>query len=263
MGAQTELRILIVDDDQSILRGLSVIIGKFQLPLPARTVTCDNAADALEILATGGADLVITDLEMPGTGGLELIRAVRERDYCRRFIILTGYASFEFARQALRYQVNDYLLKPVDKQELYALIAELAGELAGVGENVAPDLPPLEVFSVGRAGGKYSPKLTAVLDYIDGHYTTDLSLNTISEALGITAGYICILFQQELHTTFLYYLDCLRLTKSARLLLGERDRIIREVAAASGFMNERHFYKVFKKRLGTTPGEFRETYGTI
>lgn len=260
MSVHINMRILIVDDDQSILKGLSIVIRKFDLPHSCKIFTCDNAIDALEFLASGGADLLITDLEMPVMGGLALIKEVRERGYCEHFIILTGYANFEFARQALRYEVKDYLLKPVDKQELYKLINKLSLQLHGGKNTGQPELPPLDVFLIGSGREGCSEKMRKILEYIDNHYTTDLSLNLISEIFCITPSYICILFQQELHTTFLYYLDCVRLKKSALLLLSDHDRVIKDIAAASGFMNERHFYKVFKKRLNVTPGEFRESY---
>ncbi len=66
-----------------------------------------------------------------------------------------------------------------------------------------------------------------------------------------------------MNTTFLRYLDGLRLRKSAELLLGDRDIPISEAAESSGFMNERQFYKVFKKRVGMTPGAFRKQYENV
>jgi YesN/AraC family two-component response regulator len=92
------------------------------------------------------------------------------------------------------------------------------------------------------------------------NYMTDLSLEKISEELGVHPNYICSLFNKLMDTTFLHYLDCLRLRKSVEQLLNRREMPVQEIAAVSGFMNERQFYKVFKKRLGLTPGAFRKQY---
>lgn len=60
--------------------------------------------------------------------------------------------------------------------------------------------------------------------------------------------------------TFLQYLDSVRIGKSIELLLSDTGKAIRDIGVVSGFMNESQFYKVFKKRVGETPGHFRELY---
>lgn len=259
MAGASPMRIVIVDDDRQILKGLSSMLARGGLNFSYKLITCDNAFDALEVLAAG-ADLVITDLEMPGMGGLDLIGQARARGYCERFIVLTGYASFEFAQQAIRHRVNDYLLKPVNKQELFALLEKAAEQLDAAPAEGGPALPALPGFAADPPEN-CSGRLRRVLAYIDQNLTRDISLGALSEAVGITPSYICVLFQQEMGTTFLAHLDGVRLKRSAALLLQNPGMVVRQVAQACGFMNERHFYKVFKKRLGLTPGEFREQYG--
>ncbi|MFV0400843.1 MAG: response regulator, partial [Oscillospiraceae bacterium] len=201
------MKILIVDDDLSILKGLSIIIRKFEMAEQCKIYTSDNGLDALELLSSIPIDLVITDLEMPGISGLELVKQAREHSYTGSFIILTAHADFELARQAMRYQVSDYLLKPVDKQELRRLVCQHAASM-GLGEKSHPvALPSLPIFDIAAGRENCTEKLGKILEYIDKHFTIDLSLNLLAERFHITSSYICILFQQELHTTFLSYLD--------------------------------------------------------
>ena len=60
-------------------------------------------------------DILITDIRMPGCSGLELVKRVKELDSALEVIIISGYAHFEYAQQAISYGVGHYLLKPVNK----------------------------------------------------------------------------------------------------------------------------------------------------
>ena len=81
-------------------------------------------------------DLIITDIKMPGMDGLELIRYVREelQDENMKFIILSGYDEFDYAREAMKYNVRAYLLKPIDEKELIDSLEMIKKEL--VKENL-------------------------------------------------------------------------------------------------------------------------------
>ena len=74
-------------------------------------------------------DIVVIDIQMPGFNGLEVIGKMREQKKNIQFIIISGYSQFEYARQALRYGVKDYLLKPVMKEEMEAALKHVADEL--------------------------------------------------------------------------------------------------------------------------------------
>ena len=87
----------------------------------AQVVCCQSPLEALKLMAQRQPDLVITDVYMPDMNGLEFLRKARECG-CRRHVLLTGYDEFEIARQAIRLRSMDYLLKPVNKAELFALL---------------------------------------------------------------------------------------------------------------------------------------------
>ena len=87
----------------------------------AQVVCCQSPLEALKLMAQRQPDLVITDVYMPDMNGLEFLQKARECG-CRRHVLLTGYDEFEIARQAIRLRSMDYLLKPVNKAELLALL---------------------------------------------------------------------------------------------------------------------------------------------
>ncbi|AEI40681.1 response regulator [Paenibacillus mucilaginosus] len=121
------LRIMIADDEERIRLGLEKIITKESGAY--RVVgSYASAVELLEDLPGKEADVIITDIQMPGMDGLELIERLRSLRPEVQCVILSGYSEFEYARRALQFRVLEYLLKPVNKQELFALLGRLLGE---------------------------------------------------------------------------------------------------------------------------------------
>jgi len=108
-------KVLIVDDERLIRDGLRTLIDWEATGFVVADAAADGQ-DALDKLAGLEPDLVIADIRMPGMSGLELMqRAQSGRPRPPRFVFLSGYADFEYAREALRMKAEGYLLKPVDE----------------------------------------------------------------------------------------------------------------------------------------------------
>jgi DNA-binding NtrC family response regulator len=101
-------RLLIVDDEPSVLAVFRLLLEE----RPWELETCTSAEEALPRLLAGGYDLLITDKNLPGMSGVELIRAVRERDRELSIVMITGYASSDSAVSALNLGIDAYLEKP-------------------------------------------------------------------------------------------------------------------------------------------------------
>ena len=111
------LRLMIADDEQIIRETLAEIIDYEALGYTL-IAAARNGMEAYEIICDEYPDVVITDIRMPILGGLELIERAMKSDSNITFILLSGYSEFEYAKQAMRYGVRHYLLKPTDKDEL-------------------------------------------------------------------------------------------------------------------------------------------------
>lgn len=109
--------VLIVDDERFVRASVTNRTDWAALGLQIVGQAGDGA-EALDLLNEVRVDIAIVDVRMPRMDGLELIRRARERDGRMQFIILSGYNDFDYARKAIRQQVVDYLLKPVDPAEL-------------------------------------------------------------------------------------------------------------------------------------------------
>jgi serine/threonine-protein kinase len=108
--SNSQATVLVVDDDPGVRDVVSRSLESFGYECKT---ACDGA-EALRCLESHRSDLVITDLEMPRMRGLELIERLRAEDSQTPVIIMTAFADFEFAREALRLRVSDYLVKPFD-----------------------------------------------------------------------------------------------------------------------------------------------------
>nr|WP_304220060.1 response regulator transcription factor [Fredinandcohnia onubensis] len=118
------IKLLVVDDEPIISQGL-----RFTIPWDSYGVEvigeASNGKEASEILAHEQVDIVLTDVRMPEMDGIQLARYIHEQMPHIQVIIISGYDDFEYAREAMRFRVQDYLLKPVDIDELIMKVNEL------------------------------------------------------------------------------------------------------------------------------------------
>lgn len=120
--------LLIVDDERNIRTGLKAMIereypSKFSIRLAA------GGSEALELYRGEKADIIITDIRMPGMDGLELIQELNRETSPPAFMILSGYDDFQYAKEAITYKVREYLLKPIVREELHQALNRITGEL--------------------------------------------------------------------------------------------------------------------------------------
>ncbi|WP_411345449.1 response regulator [Paenibacillus sp. WLX1005] len=124
-------QLLIVDDEKNIRHGLQVMIER---QFPGRYVirSVRHGREGLEAIMQLAADLIITDIRMPvldGIGMLDELRGMAELSVQPEVIVLSGHDDFEYAKAAIRYQVREYLLKPIRREDLFQALERLEVEL--------------------------------------------------------------------------------------------------------------------------------------
>lgn len=118
------LRVLLVDDERSILEGLKKIIAWEEYGVEEIYMVLDGKS-ALEILENNAVDIVITDVCMEPLSGIELIRCIRKSFPEIKCMVLSGYDNFQYVKEAMSLGIENYLLKPVDKEELLSSLIQV------------------------------------------------------------------------------------------------------------------------------------------
>lgn len=121
-------KVMIIDDEEIVRMGIRDLID-WEAEGYYICAEGKDGREGLTKLLDTWPDLVLVDIKMPGLSGIELIKAAREQNFQGHFIILTGYSEFEFAKSAITFGVREYLLKPIDEDELLENIRSLRKEL--------------------------------------------------------------------------------------------------------------------------------------
>ncbi|MDO4296099.1 MAG: response regulator [bacterium] len=138
-----DLSLLLVDDEAAIRSGLRSKIPYEQFGISLIGTAC-NGTEALEMIRWYEPDIVITDIQMPTVSGLDLICRAREEGHDCYFVILSGYDDFQYAQQAIRYGVRDYLLKPISLSELSDILGRLRSEILSKRQSRTEELSTLK-----------------------------------------------------------------------------------------------------------------------
>lgn len=240
-----KLTVLLVDDEIMIREGFKRL---FDWEAHGCTVV-GEAADGMEALGKIDQlhpDIVIMDINIPILNGLKVIQTARAKHPQMAFVIVSGYDDFAYCQQALRMQITDYLLKPVDYAEFGTCIDNLKISLYHRQAQTQPEQ-------------QEERTITALTRYLQSHISEDVSLSVLADEFHLSAQYISQLFKSEIGVNFLAYLTNLRMEQAKKLLL-TTDRPISDISELCGYGDYRVFTKVFKKSEGITPTQYRHDF---
>lgn len=119
------LKVVIADDEPRVGRLVRCLIHWDELGMEF-SGQCYDGQSAWELIEQIQPDVVITDIRMPVLTGLELVQRTSEKYPQIRFVVISGYRYFEYAQKALKYGVVDYLLKPIDEEELNSILKKIS-----------------------------------------------------------------------------------------------------------------------------------------
>jgi YesN/AraC family two-component response regulator len=239
--------ILLVEDEKWVRTAIRKVIEKTNLHFQVvKEVT--HGIEALDWLNNHKADLVFTDIRMPVMDGLALLNQIRDKQIRSDVVIISGYDDFDYAQKAIRMGVFDYLLKPVEQEDMEKCLEKWIAnkEKQLDNEKEADEELKDELSSIEQ-----------VLCYIKQSMPGDVSLKEAAQEVHLNASYLSRLFKEEVGKNFNEYVTELRMNEAERLLVRTSLRIS-EIAERLGYADLAYFTNSFKKNYGVTPSKYRK-----
>lgn len=243
------VRLMIVEDEPLERMALRKIIQR-SFPDIQMMEDARNGTEALRNTRLHKPHIILMDIRMPETDGLEVQREIHRAYPLIKTIILTAYSDFHYAREAIRYGVLDYLLKPVPPQELEQSIRKALDAIHDNGRHSEAGDNELEA--------PRDELLHAALDYIEEHIKSDLKLADVAACVHLNDQYFSRFFKSKMGMTFTEYVTRQRI-RQAKILLAGSDLPIYRIAAEAGFSDASYFTKVFCKYERQTPNQFKKS----
>ncbi|MPM80854.1 putative response regulatory protein [bioreactor metagenome] len=253
-------KILVVEDEDIIRKGLIYMVDW----LKVNCVIAGEASDGkegIEKIKEIKPDIVITDIKMPYKDGIKMLEeTIFEHEY--ETIIISGYSEFEYAKKAIKLNVTEYLLKPIDFEYLYETIEKLTEKIQSKNKikevmNKFSNMQSSEVLDIGyyekqTFKTKYVRKM---IKFIETKYNCKISLEDLSKEINVSSAYLNTKFKEETSYTFNDFLNRYRILQSIALLKQGNLKIY-EIAEEVGFKDYKYFIEVFKKYIGYSPSKF-------
>lgn len=226
-----------------------------------------NGNDAMEMLTSCGYDLILSDIKMPGYSGLKVAEYLRNNEDETPVILITGYDDFAYAKSAIRLDVADYLLKPLNDDELRDALEKIKMQIIKkrqsitLPNNLTPDnLAQLiaEKFTAGSDNSEDFDIIKSAVDYISQHFCENMSQADVAAAIGVSPSYLSSLFHEGTGESYSQFVKRLRMTKAAALLKSQPFMTINAIAESVGYFSDKHFMSVFKNFFGMTPNDYRK-----
>ena len=252
------IKVVIVEDEDIIRRGLVKTIDWQEMGAEIVGEAADGK-EGLEVVRTVKPDLVMTDVKMPRLDGLEMAAQLRQEYPELKLVFLTSYAEFDYAQQAVRLGAEDYLLKPVDEEQIRKLMARLieAQRAEESGKAEIWEQLGLVDWQEALAHQGLNPHVRRVLETIEANYKEKLSIEELANDLAVSPSYLSRKLKEATGHTFVGLLARYRLQEAVKLLALGSYRVY-EVAEHTGFGEYKNFCQIFKKYLAVSPKRFMQ-----
>ncbi|WP_227762243.1 response regulator transcription factor [Zhaonella formicivorans] len=260
------LRIVIADDELPIREWLNYCL-KDKKDCLEIVGTASDGWQAYELAVKEKPDVVIMDIRMPKMDGITAMKNIKKVLPQTEFVILTNYAEFSYAKQAISCGAKEYILKSeLRSSELIQILEKIEeGRYAQHDRQKVND-------RLERAAKKTLPEyagdhpennkfIEKALNYIHEHFNEAISLADVAGQVYRSPEYFSRLFKEVTGENFSVYLINYRLIQAKSLLINT-DLKITEIAYRVGYQNPSYFSRLYKKYLGITPEEERRKSAT-
>ena len=238
------LRIIIVEDEYRARTGLAKMINNFGENYQVVAIA-ENGYEGMQLAQQYKPDVIFTDIQMPRVNGLEMIEHLVSTEYDCRFVIISGYADFEYARKGIRLGVTDYLLKPITMSAVQSLLQKIEKEFT----------PKPDAATESESANYSSMMINKIVKDIERHYMDKLSLEKYAQEHLVTPEYLSTLFSKQVGQPFVRYLKERRI-EHAKEMLSKSNKKIYQIAFDVGYTDIKYFCRIFKETTGVSAREY-------
>ncbi|MCM3749031.1 helix-turn-helix domain-containing protein [Paenibacillus pasadenensis] len=242
------IHILMVDDDKLICENIKSKLTRLGYASHYTLLMAHSATEAEILYDRHAPEFVITDIHMTAVNGLTLIQRLMDRRHQANIVVLSSYDYYEYVRTAFLLGVKDYMLKPLDIDELDSKLKKLGAVSAKSRE--------LREEEAGAIGTERVVMRHALL-FIEDNLSRSISMRDVADHVGLSYTYFSRLFKEHTQSHFAHYVHLLRIERS-RKYLQEPSFKIQDIAKKLGYENSSEYSRAFKKYTGQYPSEYRE-----
>lgn len=250
-------RLLIVDDEPHIIEGLRRILDWDRYGI-CQIETATNYHEAVEKAIEYKPHIGIFDVCIDTARGYDIIAKLNSMSLPTKYIMVSGYDEFEYVRQAMLVGAKDYLVKPVNREQLQRIVEEIIvndfhGEL-GIDTYEEKSVDPV----LGLPYASLSNLTNKILLIVQGEYGQNINLKIIADKFKMNSTYLGQIFLKESHMKFSEYLMAYRMTMAKQKIQNSTEKIS-YIAYSVGYANLNYFYTHFHDFFGLSPSDLRVT----
>lgn len=230
-------KVLVADDEQIMRIFFESLIQKENLPV-SELLVAESGRKAVSLALEKKPDIIFMDIRMPSMNGLQACAKIKADWPEAEIYIISAYNEFDYAKEAFKAGVRDYLLKPFRPAQIMEIIKKKAAEKAVKAEDPVPLL------------------VRSVAEYVKNNLDQPLALDEIARAVFISPSYLSRRFKQLTGQPLTAFIRDIRLQTAAELLKTP-DISVTEVAQISGFNSSAYFSNCFRAWSGVSPQQYR------
>jgi len=244
------MKILIIDDEKPVRDCIHLLVNWTDFNIDT-VYEAEDGHEAIRMISEQQPDIIITDIRMPITDGLQLMDWIHHNHPKSQVIAVSGFTDYEYVRQFFIQGGIDYINKPIQPQKLHDALRKTLSTIERNKLNTT--IQPIASISDDE-NIYYQIKY-----YIDEYYYKELSLNTIANHFHLSEAYLSRKFKQLFQTNIVQYIKSVRTNHAKKLLLSTPKKVS-EIACLVGYNDEKYFSRVFKEFENMSPNEYRQKH---
>jgi two-component system response regulator YesN len=244
------IRIIIIEDEANSAKHCASYISAYGHQFTVAAI-CKNISEARDNFNKLEPEVIFCDIRLGRDNGLELIREFKNSGWNGHTVLMSGYRDFNYAREAIKIGVEDYLPKPIFPEDIEKTLKSIAAKIEKNHTSIESEL-------IKGVRNNFPPFIDRALEYVALNYVEQIPLTNVADYACVSPAYLCAGFKKYTGFTFVEYLNMYRIEVAKNMLM-ETNHLLEQIAFQVGINDVIYFNKLFKRFTGLSPGRYRKT----